>query len=81
MNVRLLLFAQGREIVGQGELMLTLPEDASIDVLWGHIVEQHPALGSLGDSTAFAVNQSYAPRTTLLKHGDEVALIPPVAGG
>jgi molybdopterin converting factor small subunit len=29
----------------------------------------------------FAVNQSYAPGTTLLKTGDEVAFIPPIGGG
>jgi molybdopterin converting factor small subunit len=29
----------------------------------------------------FAVNQVYVDRDATLKHGDEVALIPPVSGG
>lgn len=32
-------------------------------------------------ATLVAINQNYAPRDTPLQEGDELALIPPVAGG
>jgi len=47
------------------------------------VADVWPALG-LGDEPAgllYAVNKEYADRDRALKPGDEVALIPPVAGG
>jgi molybdopterin converting factor small subunit len=38
-------------------------------------------LGALLFRAAFAVNQEYVPRSTVLHDGDEVAIIPPVSGG
>lgn len=77
MKVRVLLFAGIREKLGKSELTLELPASSPISSL------QEP-LGiekSLWSSLAFAVNQTYSPVSTQLKEGDEVALIPPVAGG
>lgn len=33
------------------------------------------------NSIAVAVNREYSPETTVLRDGDEVALLPPVSGG
>lgn len=40
-----------------------------------------PLLGRLPPRPAIAVNQSYAALATPLSEGDELALLPPVAGG
>ncbi len=77
MKVRVLLFAAIREELGKSELNLELPSSSPVSSL------QEP-LGiekSIWSSLAFAVNETYAPASTPLKDGDEVALIPPVAGG
>jgi molybdopterin converting factor small subunit len=45
------------------------------------LAERHHPLARVLPSCAFAVNQQYAPPTTALRDGDEVAVIPPVSGG
>jgi molybdopterin converting factor small subunit len=40
-----------------------------------------PELEALPERPVVAVNREYAPLTTALQAGDEVALLPPVAGG
>ena len=45
------------------------------------LVSGHPDLATAGDSIRFARNGVYAGRDERLMDGDELALIPPVAGG
>jgi molybdopterin converting factor subunit 1 len=76
-KVRVLLFAGIREKIGKGELLVELPPHCPVSGLQEHLAIDK----SVWSSLAFAVNQTYSPASTLLKEGDEVALIPPVAGG
>jgi molybdopterin converting factor subunit 1 len=76
MLVRVRLFAQLRERAGRGEVELELAEGASVG----------DAIDALRDTAAglpvvMAVNREYAPADTILRAGDELALIPPVSGG
>jgi len=41
----------------------------------------HPSLKILKNSAKFSVNLMVVDSDTILKDGDEVALLPPVAGG
>ena len=77
MNVRVLLFAGLREKAGTGEISLELVASARVKDLREKLNLSENEWNPL----AFAVNQVYAPQDTSLKEGDEVALIPPVAGG
>lgn len=80
MRIRTLLFATYRDMAGAGELDLELPDGATA----GDLVERLRArdgLGAMPAEPALAVNQVYAPLSTGLADGDEVALLPPVAGG
>jgi molybdopterin converting factor subunit 1 len=80
MQVRLLLFASYAESLGTHELTLTLPEGATAgDVL--RQVRARPGAEKLPPQPLIAVNQKYAKAEAPLRDGDEVALIPPVAGG
>jgi molybdopterin converting factor small subunit len=45
------------------------------------VVERFPELRDLLQTTAVAVNREYATPQTVIRPGDEVALIPPVSGG
>ncbi len=77
MRVRVLFFAVIREKLGKNEAVIELPPSCPVSGLQEHLgIEK-----SLWSSLAFAVNQTYVPGGTPLKDGDEVALIPPVAGG
>ena len=44
-------------------------------------VRAHPRAGSLPPAPLLAVNAEYASADRALAEGDEVAIIPPVAGG
>jgi len=70
-----------RDIVGQRELHLDLREGATVAQLLQRLTADHPALGRLGPSLMFAVNQEYVGADRVLGEGDEVAFIPPVSGG
>ncbi len=80
MTVTVLLFASYADALGEASLELDLAEDATVaDVLAE--VSRRPGAASLPPAPLIAVNQRYAARTARLRSGDEVALIPPVAGG
>jgi molybdopterin synthase catalytic subunit len=81
MQIRLRLFASAREILGQRELMLEVPEGTCGVELLRILVSAHPGLEGLAPSLTFAVNQEYADADRILADGDEVALLPPVSGG
>lgn len=80
MRIRTLLFATYRELAGTDELELELPEGATAGDLVTHLRDARGLL-ALPTEPALAVNRVYAPLTTGLSEGDEVALLPPVAGG
>jgi len=80
LNVKVKFFALGRELVGQGELQLQLPENNSVANLIDNLKEEYPRFAQL-NSYLVAVNMEYAGMDTQLKDGDEVAIIPPVSGG
>jgi molybdopterin synthase catalytic subunit len=75
------LFALLRDRAGASELSLELSEGASVADASTTLGKQIPAIAGLLTRVAFAVNQSYVDRSTVLKDGDELAIIPPVSGG
>jgi molybdopterin synthase sulfur carrier subunit len=81
MRVRVLLFAILRDAVGAREIPLDLEDGATADSAGSRLAEKYPALQRYLPKVAFAVNRNYAPPTTALHEGDELALIPPVSGG
>ena len=81
MHITVKLFAILREKVGVGEIRLSLREDATASEALEAFAKQYPQTRSHLTRTAMAVNQEYATLETVLKDGDELALIPPVSGG
>jgi molybdopterin converting factor subunit 1 len=80
MQVRILLFAQYRDEVGAGELFLDLPAGATALDAVTVLREARPA-AALPTRPVVAVNMNYATLSDVLRDGDELALLPPVAGG
>jgi len=78
MRVRLLLFATYRDIAGTGELTLDLPASASardaVRVL-------RVSASRIPAEPVIAINREYSDLDDVLNDGDELALLPPVAGG
>ena len=81
MKVRALFFASYRDIAGADAVEVELPAAASAADLIASLRGRGGAWGSIPTAPVVAVNLGYAPLSTRLADGDEVALIPPVAGG
>lgn len=81
MKITVRLFALLRERAGVSRLELPLGEGATVADARAALGAEIPAIHDLLDRVAFAVNQVYAPGDTVLREGDELALIPPVSGG
>lgn len=81
MKVAVLLFARLRELVGKERLEMELSHETKVsDVLNVLFDDKHQAQ-EIGQCLLFAINQNYVKPDTILKDGDELALIPPVSGG
>lgn len=80
MTVRVLLFASYADALGASEVRLDLPNGARVrDVL--DRVLQMAAGKRVPRQPMVAVNQRYAAPDQAVAASDEVAIIPPVAGG
>ena len=80
MRVRGLFFASYAEAFGRAEQVLDLADGATVADCVA-VIRADPAASRVPPSPLVAVNQRYARPETGLAEGDEVALIPPVAGG
>ena len=79
LNVR--LFAVLRDRAGASDVSIELgPSPSAADVKLA-VADRLPQLRELLQKSAVAVNQSYAMPDTVIREGDEIALIPPVSGG
>ena len=81
MQIRVFFFGQLRDVVGHAEETLELAEGASVGDLLAHYRRAHPQLEDFRSSLAISVNLEYSDVSARLRHGDEVALLPPVSGG
>lgn len=74
------LFASYAELVGSHSIEVPLrPGDRVSDLL--HNLRSLPTASLLPMAPRVAVNRAFATEATILALGDEIALIPPVAGG
>ena len=81
MKIRLLFFAVLRDIAGRSEKEIDVPDGTTAVDVWQRLRDRHPELRDYIQPPMIAVNESYAEPETILREGDELAFIPPVAGG
>ena len=79
-SITVLLFASYADMFGVPSLSVDLPAGTTVSELVAHL-RRHPGAGRLPAAPLVAVNQQYAPPSSAIEAGDEVAFIPPVAGG
>jgi len=79
--VRVLFFSVLRERVGLRELDLAISGVTSVDDLIAALADRVPEVEEYTSSIRLAVNCVYADSETLIRPGDEVAVITPVSGG
>lgn len=81
MKVRLLFFAVLRDIAGGDVRELALAEGTTAGQVWDSLRESYAKLAGFTQPPMVAINEAYASPGTVLRDGDELAFIPPVAGG
>jgi molybdopterin synthase catalytic subunit/molybdopterin converting factor small subunit len=82
MRLRIRLFAIYRERLGKDEIELEFSNNSiGIDELRAALIALDPKLEPLLNITRIAVNQQFATEKSRFSENDELALIPPVAGG
>lgn len=80
MLVTVKCFGIAKDIVGSDDVQLSLTQGNSVKLLKETLISDYPAFAKY-KSFMVAVNQSYALDDLSLTDGDEIAIIPPVAGG
>jgi molybdopterin converting factor subunit 1 len=75
------LFARARDVVGKDMAMVELPPGATVADLRRRLDTDYPALKSLLEKSALAINNEFASDSLLLPPNTEIALLPPVSGG
>ena len=79
-TVTVQLFASYAESFGSPTLQLPLKPGSTVADLLDHL-RLLPGASILSDSPRVAVNRKFASADQLVQSWDEIALIPPVAGG
>lgn len=80
-SVHALFFAAYRDLVGCGDMAVQLNEGATVGDLVAELRGRGAPFDRLPAQPAVAVNRTYAFLDERLSADDEVAFIPPVAGG
>ncbi|HEX8682314.1 MAG TPA: MoaD family protein [Ardenticatenaceae bacterium] len=81
MQITVRLFAAYREAVGAKTVSLEVEAGATPRQAWEALSQQHERLRAFSATVVCAVNGDYASLNAPLRDGDEVAFLPPVAGG
>lgn len=80
-KVRVLFFARYAELVGREEAALSIPLPATVNDVVCRVRAELPRGHELPERPLTAVNQRHVRLEAPIADGDEVALLPPVAGG
>lgn len=81
MRIQIRYFAALREITGEAEEQLTVPDKATIADARTMLLTRYSQLRPILERCAYAVNRRYVPAETVLHEGDELVFIPPTGGG
>ncbi len=81
MQVRVLLFASLKDIVGSRELHLETPELITVGDLISQLEATYPRFKDYRSILLTAINEEYVDKSAPVSAGDEVAIFPPVSGG
>ncbi|HED30888.1 MAG TPA: MoaD/ThiS family protein [Prosthecochloris aestuarii] len=79
MEITVKCFTSAREILARSEFSMEIEEGMTIEVLERRIRSLSSQLAEM--PFMLAVNMEYPEPGTVIRPGDEVAIIPPVSGG
>ncbi len=80
-KIKVRLFANLRELVGEREITITVPTGVTVNYLNNEILNKYPQLKSFSNKFVTSVNCKVTTGDTVITSSDEIALLPPVSGG
>jgi len=80
-TVKVLYFASFREKAGCDEERRQVADGSRVRDVWDLLASEVPHFAAFPKMPPAAVNQEYADADRSLRDGDELAFLPPVAGG
>ncbi|MBI2027444.1 MAG: MoaD/ThiS family protein [Deltaproteobacteria bacterium] len=81
LNVKVKYFALYQELKSKKEEEIVLSEPIDIKTLFFKLMEEVPLKEQYFMATLCACNYRYVSAETIIQSGDEIAFIPPIAGG
>ena len=81
LKIKVVYFASAREAASTRRETFHMPAGAGTSDLALEMVKRHPGLGRVLDSARFSVNLQVIEARKSLHDGDEVGVLPPLAGG
>ena len=79
--IHLRFYARYAELVGRDEVELTVALPATVRDVVRHVREHLPGGSDIPERPLAALNLAHVKLETVVQDGDEVALLPPLAGG
>ena len=80
-TIRVRFFARYAELVGRAEAAVSVPLPATVGDVVRRVREQLPGACDIPERPLTAVNLRHVKLDASVRDGDEVALLPPIAGG
>jgi len=81
MKVRVLFYAQLRDLLGMRHLDVDVADGATVRDLLGKIYAQQPTLRPHDKSILIGAGVEFVDRNYRLSPGEEISIMPPVQGG
>jgi molybdopterin converting factor subunit 1 len=81
MDIRVRLFARAKDLVGADAVTVTVPTGVTIGDLRRELAKEYPALASILERSAIAINDEFADDSLTVAVNSEIAVLPPVSGG
>ncbi|HEV2806253.1 MAG TPA: MoaD/ThiS family protein [Chthoniobacterales bacterium] len=81
MKVQVQFFSRLRDLAGQSEIEMEVPEGTTTADLLGQLYTRTPALRDWDKSILVASGVEFVGRDYVLKSDDQLSVMPPVQGG